>query len=565
VFFILGLFAATSFASSCETSTSTFTRDSSNVTSVVISSDVGLTVTLVEGDSFELSVSFYGRDSALSVCTELMVDDSTWTLNVGASAATDPPSSANSQIFFSSAQTLLSFPTIAVIRTIQTAYGQCTETASVTLSAAAGWSVTEETSNQVTVSYFGPKAYGYDLSLAFPGETVSSWSSEDETLLLANLASFYNDPSLFFTVSSRTDVDGVLVVVVNVLGFATSSSASTAHDIIASGGLQLADSQFSSVTATASVPGISCSMGFSTADSSDVCSDTDGCLSDTCSDEGDDLAVCLDARAPEVGWSCNCSRGWEDNSGTCGRVTCEEPEQNQYVMATGDSVFEAIRTVTCATGYEGTASDITCQADGTWTASSGCTIRDCGSPVAGRGYTVGSGSTTYGSTYTMTCATGYAGTAASLTCQASATWTAQSGCTIRSCSSSPSQTGYTFGSGSSTYEATRTSTCATGYTGTASSITCQADATWSAASGCTIRNCGTPTAPTGYALGSGSTTYGSTYTMTCAVGYIGTAASLTCQSSGSWTTTSGCTIRNCGTPVAGTGYANGSGSTTYGS
>jgi hypothetical protein len=119
------------------------------------------------------------------------------------------------------------------------------------------------------------------LSLSFPGETVSSWSSEDETLLLANLASFYNDPSLFFTVSSRTDVDGVLVVVVNVLGFATSSSASTAHDIIASGGLQLADSQFSSVTATASVPGISCSMGFSTADSSDVCSDTDGCLTVT--------------------------------------------------------------------------------------------------------------------------------------------------------------------------------------------------------------------------------------------------------------------------------------------
>jgi hypothetical protein len=44
-----------------QTSTSTFTRDSSNVTSVVISSDVGLTVTLVEGDSFELSVSFYGH------------------------------------------------------------------------------------------------------------------------------------------------------------------------------------------------------------------------------------------------------------------------------------------------------------------------------------------------------------------------------------------------------------------------------------------------------------------------------------------------------------------------
>ena len=48
---------------------------------------------------------------------------------------------------------------LSVPLTLFAAYGQCTETATVTFSAPAGWSMTEEANNQVTVTYFGPKAY----------------------------------------------------------------------------------------------------------------------------------------------------------------------------------------------------------------------------------------------------------------------------------------------------------------------------------------------------------------------------------------------------------------------
>ena len=196
----------------------------------------------------------------------------------------------------------------------------------------------------------------------------------------------------------------------------------------------------------------------------------------------------MDAVAPEIGWSCTCTLGWEDNLGTCRRVPCGNPTQTNYVIESGTSVFESTRTVSCATGYTGTATDIACQADGTWTTSAGCTIVSCGTPVAGAGYTLGSGSTTYGSSYSMTCATGYSGTAAALTCQSSGSWTAQTGCTIVSCPSSPTQTGYTIATGSSTYGSTRTVSCASGYSGTASSITCQSSGSWTSSTGCSAPN-----------------------------------------------------------------------------
>ena len=56
-------------------------------------------------------------------------------------------------------------------------------------------------------------------------------------------------------------------------------------------------------------------------------------------------------------------------------------------------------------------------------------------------------------------------------------------------------------------------------------------------------DCGNPTESAGYTLAAtpGSTVEGATATVQCATGYTGTAASITCQSSGSWTAFSGCT------------------------
>jgi len=56
----------------------------------------------------------------------------------------------------------------------------------------------------------------------------------------------------------------------------------------------------------------------------------------------------------------------------------------------------------------------------------------------------------------------------------------------QSCSTSPIQTGYIISAGSSTAGSTRTVSCAAEYYGLATSISCQENGSWSSASGCTI-------------------------------------------------------------------------------
>jgi len=170
----------------------------------------------------------------------------------------------------------------------------------------------------------------------------------------------------------------------------------------------------------------------------------------------------------------------------------------------------------------------------------------CGIPIPTTGYALGSGSTTANSVYTMTCATGYTGSAASLTCQSNLAWTSQSGvCTIVSCGEPSSTTGYIINTGGSTYLSTRTCTCATGYTGTAAVLTCQASGAWTAPSGCTIVSCSSSPTQTGYTIAGGASTYGSTRTTTCASPYTGSASSITCQSNGTWSTASSCQAPSC--------------------
>ena len=60
-------------------------------------------------------------------------------------------------------------------------------------------------------------------------------------------------------------------------------------------------------------------------------------------------------------------------------------------------------------------------------------LKDCGSPSkTGYAYTATSG-TTYGETSSVACADGYEGTvsASSVTCEAAGTWTDVTGCTIK--------------------------------------------------------------------------------------------------------------------------------------
>jgi len=390
-------------------------------------------------------------------------------------------------IFFSGADSVAPYVLAPVASLIASASAQCSETVSLTIALPVGWIKQSESAKSVTLVYTGPHAYGYDLALTFPNETVSSWTVHDENALLTALADAYgNDASISFLINTHEDVNGVLVITVTVLGFPTLSAATSSYEAVSASGLDLTSEEydFRGASSSASAPALACNIGYS-AGTDDVCSDTDGCIDNTCGD-GD----CVDAVAPAVGYSCDCDVGWYDNSGTCTDVdacrenTCGDNGACVDVIAPGtgftcdcDAGYvstdlvcvnepgcDGDTTGSCAaTDSSGTCTDIappgtgytcTCSA-GFYVDSQTCTYRDCGAPTASTGYSIASGTTYYGSSRTLTCATGYTGSPSAIRCQSSGSWTGQSGCTIQSCPSSPTQTGYSIASGTSTYGSSR--------------------------------------------------------------------------------------------------------------
>ncbi len=126
------------------------------------------------------------------------------------------------------------------------ALAQCTESAQLELALPAGWEVTSEAAQAVSLGYSGPHSYAYQMVITFPSETVSTWSSEDEAAFLQDLISFYNDDQLTFIISSRVDVSGQLTLTVEIIGFPTSSSAEESYTSVSANGLTLQSSAFAS-------------------------------------------------------------------------------------------------------------------------------------------------------------------------------------------------------------------------------------------------------------------------------------------------------------------------------
>jgi hypothetical protein len=433
------------------------------------------------------------------------------------------------------------------------------------------------------------------LTFDMTGETTLTWTADDLDAFLSALAAFYGDESLNFVVLSNTDVNGNLLIEVQVSGFASETLATASYtDVSGQSSMPLGE-QFGSTSFYCSAPANLCFPGYGEVDG--ICLEIDGCAVSPCEDgnncedipapgvgricididgcesyaggcgaNGDLLAACVDVAAPGSGYACLCSSSYGANGQVCVANCNTSPIQTGYTFASGAQSEGATRTSSCAPGYTGTGTSITCLSS-TWSAATGCTIRDCGIPSASTGYVVGSApSTTYGSTCSMTCATGYSGSATSVTCQSSGSWTISTGCMNTSgCAANPSaQTGYVISAGGSLYGDTRTVACQEGYTGTATVVTCQTSGSWTTSSGCAMVTCGTPS-QSDYTVASGGSNYGDVRTVICATGYSGTASSITCQSSGSWSTSSGCTIVSCGSPTAPTGYTYASGGTTYGS
>jgi len=262
--------------------------------------------------------------------------------------------------------------------------------------------------------------------------------------------------------------------------------------------------------------------------------------------------------------TCQLTGAWTLPSG-CTVVGCGYPTHTGYVFAQGSSAGGTVLTSTCAPGYFGTGSSITCQSSSSWTVATGCTIISCPTPVAQTGYVLGSGNMTYGSLFSMTCAVGYSGVATSILCHSSGDWFASEGCYIVDCGDPAVSAAYTVDTGCTTYGCALHVHCAVGYSGSESYISCLSDGTWQQASGCSPISCASSPAFSGYVIAAGSSIYASTRTSTCAIGYQGTGTNITCQFSGSWTSPAGCTLLQCGEPTTQTGYVIESGSYDYAS
>jgi len=603
LFFLSSLFAA---AWACGTTQYTSTIGA-EVTDIIISADFGvqLSVSIDANDSnLQALVSFHGKSLASSV-VGTSTDDSTFSLHIQASEPTDPPSSANSMIFFSGASTTIADFALAALSLSATAQAQCLDEATVTLSIPSAWEIVSESTSSVSLRY-NPRQWGFKFTLIMSNRTLDNWTAADEAALFDALAAFLGLGSYEVLLTFMSD--GGLSVTILVSGYTSEADATSGYQSMS--GLSLNAHQFGNTTMTAEAPAFACRVGFS-ATSDGLCVDTDGCETNSCNSQVTGN-ICVDVPAPGVKYTCDCSNdGLFDNQAlaqpvcqdvdgcadnTCGHGDCVDAIQPETGYSCDCNVGYSDANRTCVDtagcqGYLGSCSDggdvggncLDIAAPGTGytcICSAGynidltaCVIQDCGTPSVPTGYTLASGLTTYGTSRVLTCATGYAGSPSPLVCAANSNqdsgargvWTSISGCAAQSCPVSPTQIGYIIASGSSTYGSTRTVTCEVGYTGTASQVTCQSNLSWSVSSGCSIRDCGAPGAITGYVFASGATTYGSSLTSSCATGYTGSGTSITCSSSASWSSPSGCTIVSCPSSPTQTGYTIAAGASTYGS
>jgi CUB/sushi domain-containing protein len=252
--------------------------------------------------------------------------------------------------------------------------------------------------------------------------------------------------------------------------------------------------------------------------------------------------------------TCQATGMWDGVAPTCVVANCPALSSPAGGGVSAPTLtFGSTATYSCNTGYAmtGTATRM-CQSPGTWTgAAPTCTIKDCGALTAPTDGTLTATTTTYGSTATYACKTGYAASGSvNRTCQADGTWSGTTPtCAIKNCGALTGPTNGSVTATVTTYGSTGTYACNAGYNVTgAATRSCQADGTWSGtAPTCAPKDCGGLTAPANGGVSAPVTTFGSTATYSCMMGYGPSgSATRTCQADGTWSGTAPtCVIANC--------------------
>lgn len=131
--------------------------------------------------------------------------------------------------------------------------------------------------------------------------------------------------------------------------------------------------------------------------------------------------------------TCEATGDWTTYTGceqSGGVVDCGSTIDDTNGAHNGDTTFGGTASITCNTGYTG-GGPITCEADGNWneTSATPCSPVDCRDPQPEDGYIPQTpGSTTYLSIVDVDCESGYEGTASQITCGATGKWSKYTGC-----------------------------------------------------------------------------------------------------------------------------------------
>ena len=252
----------------------------------------------------------------------------------------------------------------------------------------------------------------------------------------------------------------------------------------------------------------------------------------------------------------------------CTEFTLEPNSRKSVTESQGNFKDEIL--VTCDEGYTYEYADVTteeCKGDTTWTSRVNCIINPCTNYQVPQHATVVAGNTTtsnFGDTIRLSCNNGYMLNGNALvTCQADGSWSASPSCTNVECPA------YVVPAGSNKQAVSESTgsfvgelsiTCNDGYQLRDASVStelCQADGSWTQRVQCEAVMCDVYTTRTNMVIIDGSistTSYGNFITLGCDDGYdIVGASQVTCQTDGSWTDDVSCQPKSCSMFVPGTG------------
>ncbi|KAK3104593.1 hypothetical protein FSP39_005761 [Pinctada imbricata] len=255
-----------------------------------------------------------------------------------------------------------------------------------------------------------------------------------------------------------------------------------------------------------------------------------------------------------IGWTpansdtitCQNNGAWSEIQYTCTIVDCGDPPTIAHSTWNGTTTYASVANYTCDIGYfdvNGTEM-VTCQADGTWTATDfGCQIKDCGIPnsIEFGNYTMIR--STYQGNVTYYCDIGYYSEGnESIECLHTGNWSETDFiCIIVDCFDPPFVDNCDITNTTTTYLSVVNYTCHIGYLPQEGpdTITCQANGNWTDMTfWCKIIDCGLPDDIDHATYNNGSTTFWKNLTYTCDIGYVPHGLeNITCMLNGNWSET----------------------------